>query len=300
MSRTEYLNKTLTKELLEQSYINLGSIKAVARKLSLSPGSIKKYMLQYDLKFKSQVRYNCDHNFFSQDNENSFYIAGFIAADGCVKYKKNSNGKQRYQLQIGLSKKDKDFLEMLRTTMKAESPIRDFLIRNSKRNPNWNDSWKSEITIESEEICKSLKRFNIIPRKSLIYTFPEWMKTHPLKHHFIRGYNDGDGSFYKPKLPNNKYTQQIYFTMRGTPEFLIDVRSILEKECNFDKTRNSPIRISSGHGCLEYGGNGVVCKITNYLYQNANIFLSRKKEIAMQAKTINNCSSLILNEPTCS
>ncbi|MGI0058147.1 MAG: hypothetical protein ACREBJ_00125 [Nitrosotalea sp.] len=283
MSRPEYLDKILTKDALEQSYAELGSLKAVARKFDFDPSSIKKYMIRHGLNFKKQIVYDCDHEFFSRDNEEAFYVAGFVAADGCVKDRKNSSGNIRHELGIGLSKEDKNFLESLRRIMKAETPIRDFLIENSKRNPKWNDCWKSEIIITSNQICEDLKRFNIVPRKSLTYIFPEWMKTHPLKHHFIRGYNDGDGSFYVPKLAEGKITEQIYLSLRGTPKFLTDVRYILEQECNLEE-REKDIRISSGHGCLEYGGNGIVGKIADYLYQDATIYLLRKRDIAMKAK----------------
>ena len=278
MSRPEYLDKILTQEVLEQSYAELGSLKAVARKFDIDSGSVKKYMMRYGLEFKKQLIYNCDHDFFSRDNEHSFYVAGFVAADGCVKDRKNSSGNIRHELGIGLSKEDKSFLEEIRTILKAETPIRDFLVKNSKRNPEWNDTWKSEIIITSKKMCEDLQRFNIVPRKSLIYTFPEWMKNHPLKHHFIRGYNDGDGSFYKPKLKDGRRSEQIYFSLRGTPEFLTDVRYILEQECDLDE-RDKPIRVSSGHGVLEYGGNGVVSKIKGYLYEEATLYLSRKYEI---------------------
>lgn len=281
MSRPNYLDKILTKEVLKQSYMELGSLKSVARKFDVDSGSIKKYMIIHGLDFKSQVRHDCDHDFFSKNNEETFYVAGFIAADGCVKDRKNSSGNIRHELGIGLSKKDKDHLEKIRQLMKAESPIRDFLVKNSKRNPKWNDIWKSEIIITSQKMCEDLARFNIVPRKSLIYTFPEWMKTHPLKHHFIRGYNDGDGSFYIPRLANGRKTKQIYFSMRGTPEFLIDVRHIFEKECGL-KERSKKIRISSGHGCLEYGGNVVIKKIAAYLYNEFNIYLLRKYKIIME------------------
>ena len=94
----------------------------------------------------------------------------------------------------------------------------------------------------------------------------------------MRGYNDGDGSFYIPKLAKNKITEQIFFALRGTPEFLKVYRSILEEKCGL-KTRDTDIRISSGHGVLEYGGNRVVGKIVKYLYANATICLPRKHVI---------------------
>ena len=283
MSRPEYLDKILTKEVLEQSYAELGSLKAVARKFNLDPGSIKKYMIRCGLEFKPQVRHNCDHKFFSRDNEESFYVAGFIAADGCVKDRKSSSGATRPEMAIGLSKEDKTFLEQLRQIMKAEVPIRDFIVKNSKRNPKWNDTWKSDLVITSQQMCDDLRRFNIVPRKSLTYNFPEWLKAHPLKHHFIRGYNDGDGSFFIPELQGGRTVEQVYFSMRGTPAFLKVVRDILEEECQLQE-RHKCIRISSGHGVLEYGGNGVIGRIADFLYQDATIFLERKQDIAMMAK----------------
>jgi hypothetical protein len=275
------VSSMVTKEILEEAYARLKTLKGVGRELKIDSESVALYMDKFGLEYQKQIIYNCDHEFFSRDNEETFYVAGFIAADGCVKDRKNSSGNTRYELGIGLSKEDKDFLEQLRQIMKAETPIRDFIVKNSKRNPEWNDCWKSEIIITSKQMCEDLGRFNIVPRKSLIYTFPEWMKTHPLKHHFIRGYNDGDGSFYIPKLKDGRKSEQIYFSMRGTPAFLADVRYILEQECGLDE-RDKPIRISSGHGCLEYGGNGIVKKITDYLYRDATIYLPRKQEIAIK------------------
>ena len=166
----------------------------------------------------------------------------------------------------------------MRSLLKAETPIRDYLIKNSKRNAKWNDTWACQISITSEKLVKDLAKFNIVPRKSLIYTFPEWLINHPLVHHFIRGYNDGDGSFFVPKLVNGRTVEQVYFSLRGTPKFLEVVRSILEEKCAL-KERTNDIRISSGQGVLEYGGNGIVAKIAQYLYKDAVIWLPRKHEI---------------------
>jgi hypothetical protein len=267
------------KEKLEEAYTRLGSLSLVAKELGGTKEGIRRAMQRHGIEINPLVIHSCDHEFFSRDNEETFYLAGFIAADGCVKEHTNGNS---YQLQIGLGLKDRDFLETLRQTMKAEAPIREFLIKNSKRNPKWNDTWKSEIIITSTRMFDDLKRFNVVPRKSLIYTFPEWMKTHSLKHHFIRGYNDGDGCFHVPKLAENRHTEQVYFSMRGTPEFLREVRDVLEKECDLED-RKKPIRISSGHGTLEYGGNGIIGKIVRFIYQDATIYLPRKYEIALKS-----------------
>ncbi len=282
MSRPKYLNKLLTKENLEQSYIELGSLKAVARKFNIDPGSVKRYMIQYNLYFKPQVRYNCDHDFFSRENEETFYTAGFIAADGCVKERKNSSDNLRYEVQISLAKKDEDHVKIIKNLLKSETPIYNFLIKNSLRNSKWNDSWCSQLTITSKQMVKDLEKFNIVPRKTHIYKFPEWLIDHPYVNHYMRGYNDGDGSFFIGRLNENSAVKQIYFSLRGTVDFLTSYRSILENKCDLE-TRNDTIRKNCGIGILEYGGNSILSKITQFLYKDATIFLPRKRNIAIKS-----------------
>ncbi len=279
------LHLILTKEVLEKTYQDEGSLKAVARKFAVDSGTIKRYMEKFDLEFKPQIRYTCDHDFFSKETEETFYIAGFLAADGCVKKRKSSSGNLRYEIQLSLSKNDEEHLKFIKNSMKIENPIHNFLIKNSKRNIKWNDTWCSQITITSEKMVNDLEKFNIVPAKSLIYRFPLWIINHPLCNHFMRGYNDGDGSFFLSKLKNNRTIEQVYFSLRGTLEFLTIYRSILEDKCNLEK-REKSIRVNTGIGVLEYGGNGVISKISDYLYKDATIYLQRKYDIAMKANNI--------------
>ena len=270
----------LTKDQLEKDYAELQSFRKIGKKYGISNETIRYYMQKFNLQYNELKIYNVDHDYFSRENAEVFYIAGFLAADGCVKRRKNSTGNSgSYELSLALSKKDKDFVELIRTKLQAETPVRDFLVKNSKRNSNWNDVWKSELIITSKKIYDDLTKFNIVPRKSNIYTFPEWLVEHPLVHHYMRGYNDGDGCFHIPKLANGRTEIQIHFALRGTPEFLKVYRTILEQKCDL-KIRDTDIRISSGHGILEYGGNGVVQKIVQFLYRDdIDMFLPRKKKI---------------------
>lgn len=273
MANKSHLGNLLKKDDLEKSYKELGSLKAVGRKYGVASDTIGVYMDKYGLIYSPQVRYNCNHFFFSTDTEQSFYLAGFIAADGCVMSKKSSK-----ILSIGLSQKDRPFLELLVSTIGAENPIKDWIVKNSRQNSNWKDTWKSEVKISSTQICSDLARFNITERKSLTLEFPEWMKDHPLRHHFIRGYNDGDGSFYS-SVSKNKKVKQVFFSLRGTPKFLTSLRAVLEKDLELD-ARETKIRENSNCGVLEYGGNRLVKKIAEYLYNDATICLERKKEAA--------------------
>jgi len=98
----------------------------------------------------------------------------------------------------------------------------------------------------------------------------------------MRGYNDGDGSFFIGKLQEGRTVEQVYFGLRGTVEFLTIYRSILEEKCDLD-IREKSVRVNTGIGVLEYGGNGILSKITDYLYKDATIYLPRKRDIAMKA-----------------
>lgn len=88
----------------------------------------------------------------------------------------------------------------------------------------------------------------------------------------MRGYFDGDGSWF---VGTSKKTDQLFFSLCGTSKFLTVYRSILEYKCDLLK-REKDIRIKSGIGVLEYGGNGVTCKIRNFLYRDAVTFMPRK------------------------
>ncbi len=273
MKKNSYLKNILTKELLEKEFAELKSSKAIGKKIGISGETISRYMEDFGLTPNKKISYNCNHNIFSTDTEDSLYLAGFIAADGCIMSK--GNGKSLF---IGLSNKDKAHLEKIRTALGAENPIHDYDVKTSKQNPKWKDTVTSQLRISSAQIYSDLQRFNITERKTHTLTFPDWMKDHPLRHHFIRGYIDGDGSFYH-SVGKGRKVRQVFFSVRGTTQFLTSLRSILEKDLSLEE-RTKEIRINNGIGVLEYGGNRVCKALAEYLYRDATIYLDRKKEAA--------------------
>lgn len=273
MIKNSYLKNILTKEALEKSYSELRSMTAMAEKFNTTRLTIARHMNHYGIAHKLEPKYKCNEDIFSTDTENSFYLAGFIAADGCIMSKGGSK-----VLSIGLSNKDKSHLEKIKNTLEAENPIHDYDVKNSKRNTKWNDVIKSEIKISSSQIYSDLQRFNITERKTHTLTLPEWIKVHPLRHHFIRGYSDGDGCF-SSSIGRGRKVRQVIFQLRGTAAFLTSLRSILEADLNLEE-RTKEIRFNNGIGVLEYGGNRICKALAEYLYRDATIYLDRKKEAA--------------------
>ena len=130
------------------------------------------------------------------------------------------------------------------------------------------------LVCNSKSMVEDLKRFNIVPAKSKIYDLPEWLITHPLKSHFLRGYFDGDGSIGIRKL---KTQNKLRWALVGNIWFLEKYQQILEKECNIK--HNNIYKRTDTFGQLEYSGNLVVPKICQYLYNNSTFHLDRKYNI---------------------
>jgi len=271
-----------TPEELWKEYQKTNSSKLVAEKFGCTKSGVIDVLKKNGYEVNKLIRYSFNKDFFFIDSEELFYWMGFLAADGCVKKLFGKSKNPRYEISLGLSKKDKDHISMFASDINYNGKIRDSIVKNSERNPKWNDSWKSELKIT---ICKNifdrLSVFNIVPRKSLTYKFPEWLLGHEFLHHFMRGYFDGDGSWY---IGSTKVTPQVFFSLRGTTEFLGVFRSVLEK--NGLPGRDKDIRVNNGIGVLEYGGNGHATKIRNFLYKDATVFMQRKYDTVKDIVTV--------------
>ena len=204
--------------------------------------------------------------FFSKNTPSSFYWAGFIAADGCVGDIKSHGGKYIYKyLSIHLSDLDTSHLNKFKKAISFSSNV---------------SCYKNEckITILSFQIVEDLKRFNIIPRKTLKYIFPEWVVDHKFCNHYMRGYFDGDGTVCTQTMKESN-TSQLRFSLVGTKNFLEVYQKILINSCNI-KTNRKIIPMGRVY-VLQYGGNKISSSIYKYLYSESDnkIRLSRKYKI---------------------
>lgn len=251
---------------LIDSYNKHRSIRKVGLELGISHETARIKLKAFGI-LNKPILYTCNDDLFSQDTPESFYWAGFIAADGCVKL----HNKKYKRLSIALEQKDHIHVEKFKRTISFTGPVH--VIERK-------DCTSSEICISSEKIFDDLARFNIVPRKSLILTFPEWLEKHELVNHFMRGYFDGDGSFYT-SIGKNRTVKQLYFGLRGTKEFLMIYKNILERSCELKPNDKKP-RANSGIFTLEYGGNQKVKTIRDFLYNNSinETRLDRKYNLA--------------------
>ena len=246
-------------------------------------------MKKNNIKINKQIKYYFNENFFKTESEESFYWAGFIAADGCLSdFKMKSRNTINHKLIIGLADKDKCHLELFLKNINSNHPINKRIIKNSNKNNNpkykykYKDSLSVNIVIYSESFFEDLSKFNIIPRKTLKLKFPEWLINHKFVHHFMRGYVDGDGCW---SLRSRKAVKQAVFNIIGTKEFITTFRLILENNNVVPKNDNE-IKMRDKIATLSYEGNRLIPKIRDFLYKDATVYLQRKYDKVKNIQSI--------------
>ncbi len=270
----------IDKDTLIKAYEDSGrSMRATGKILGTSEKTVMRRMKEYGIEWDKKVFYPCNENFFDELNEKSLYWLGFLATDGNV-YKHQYS----YNISIKLASKDKDHIMRFKQNIESLSPVHDYVMKKPK-DPNFikDEYYVSEITITSEKIFNRLGEFNIVPNKTHIYRFPEQLKNHPDVRHFIRGCLDGDGWWREHRNNGKDYTTEIRVGMCGTPIFVREMFDIIKEQCAIE-SGSYYVRKSGKTADFEFCAKADVNYIVGYLYQDATIYLPRKKEIAMKAK----------------
>ena len=127
-----------------------------------------------------------------------------------------------------------------------------------------NSTLDASLAIYSKQLVESIKKQGIHSRKTFTIEKPNIDKN--LMNHFIRGYFDGDGSFsFNP----TKYIIKTQI-VSASDEF---------KRFIIEELRNNNIKINLYSGIkLQIQNKMDNDRFYNYIYNNAKIYLKRKKE----------------------
>lgn len=245
----------------------------IAKLFKVSRAPIRRILKKHNINIRKIGRtkiYSCNENLFNEDSESSFYLAGFIAADGNIRQQKYSK-----ILKISLAIKDKEHLILIKKIIKSNHPLKVYKVKPNKLTKNKTHFKTIELTITSENIFNDLARFNVIPNKTDTYEMPKWIINHPLVNHFIRGYIDGDGSIFqsKRKICSNP---QISMSLIGNYNVLNDINNIFIKNCNINGSLIKHKPTTKHTYRIRYSGNIQLKKIGNFLYKNSNYYMKRK------------------------
>lgn len=197
--------------------------------------------------------HTCDDHFFDEmDCERKAYWLGFIAADGCVRVL----DKGERILRINLQGSDAHHLATLRSDLQATNPV------------GFSGRGQGVFAVNSPGLVAGLARHGIAPRKSLVHRWPHTIPEHLLRH-FLRGYSDGDGSLGITR------DNQAVWTLCGTAEFLSECQQYLARTVAFNA---NALRKNGAIHMMSYGGNRQVARLAHLLYDDATVYLPRKRE----------------------
>jgi hypothetical protein len=216
------------------------------------------------------IMYKYDRDFFQEINtEEKAYFAGFIAADGNIR-------KDFLKMRIELNIKDKEILEKFKTVLGSDLTIKEHF------RPNNHSCY---LDLNSKKICTDLSKIGIIPNKSLILDINFDLIPQELTRHFIRGYFDGDGSINCYTRQNKNY-KEWELSFIGTEKFL----------CKIQEKMNITHKLYTCGNNWRFGikKKQTISEIIDFLYQDATVYLERKKEKAQLFKALNDYQAATL------
>lgn len=202
-------------------------------------------------------KYSCNERFFAKLTAVSAYWLGFVIADGWVTIRKRQGTQQ---FVFGTASKDREHLVKLLTALQA----------NHKVHGPYNGTYNFLIT--SWPLCNDLEQYGVIPRKSLVATFP--IVPAALRPHLMRGLVDGDGSFNRYRRPRKTCSDVFYLTLS-----LVGSHAI----CDAFKAEFGKGSISRKANVYQYSCIGDTAhRALRWMYDRPGPVLSRKKQLLQE------------------
>lgn len=193
---------------------------------------------------KANRKYTLNENYFEKiDNQEKAYFLGFMYADGNVT-------EAQAHCNLTLQKKDKKILERFKTLLNYTGPLHQI---------NRNKAWR--LIICSSKIKKDLINKGCMPNKTFKIEFPLWLRE-DLKVHFIRGFNDGDGSIFISK-------RKLKVSIGGRKDFLKAILNLSKINGHLKKYDYCKIFHLRFHSSF-------AVSFCNWIYKDATIYLERK------------------------
>ena len=207
-------------------------------------------------------KYERNSNVFETiDTEEKAYWLGFLYADGYVNEKDNL-------IIVGLKHEDKEHIVKFQSFFQTNAPYVD-KVNNGGRPYCF-------FRLYDKKMVKDLYTQGLYNKKSLTLE-PNFNMPSELIIHWTRGLFDGDGSIYPHTSP--RAHERYYIGLVGTESILKYTQQVWGVQRKLDYNRSVPKFTI----CRKEEVN----RILHLLYDNSNIFLDRKKNLAYKAIEIN-------------
>lgn len=254
------------------------TIRETSEKFKYSIPTIIKVLNKFKVKRYSKIQLfspELKENYFEDINtEYKAYFLGLIITDGCLLKKE----KGQNLVNLTLQEKDKYIIEAL---------LKDIC---SNKIPTPDGRGCYSVNIISNKMVSDLEKYGLKENKSLSTIFPTNIPNN-LYSHLIRGIFDGDGSFsFYVRKDRKSHTKAIRLC-QGNKKFLEDIIIYLYENKNIEKI--NLFREKDNLWSFAYRKNDSMMKLISFLYDDASIFIKRKKEIADKIK-----NEIVLNMAT--
>lgn len=243
-------------------YQNGMSLEKIGLKYDASRHAIKTVLNKMGVQTRDDShkgrKYTINENYFDEINTpNKAYILGLLYSDGC-------NHRKTNHVNLELQERDKDILDKISEELETNKPL--YFNELNKKSDKWQNTYR--LSICNKHISEVLEEKGVVPRKSLILAFPEWLPDELLPH-FLRGYMDGDGHI--------QCFESRHASFASTESFCLSVQEKL-KDIGIES------RIYNTHNKENSTRILYICKISNivkfldYIYKDAELYIQRKYE----------------------
>lgn len=197
-------------------------------------------------------------NYFDLVNtEKKAYFLGLLAADGTISDKKNT---------VSLSLIAEDGIDLLNELKKEMDSKGKIIIHKDKRH-DYLRRPLCTMQFTNAQTKNALNNLGLHPKKTTNLDYPKINKD--LNRHFIRGFIDGDGSFY--------YKRGILvFSLVGTESILSSIQQILKKELGMEPIKL--IRHKTGVYYLNLAHKKTML-LREWIYKDSSIHMKRKRNM---------------------
>lgn len=219
---------------------------------------VKKGIKLRSMEESSRIRFNITikEDVFDNFTEESLYWIGFISADGTV-YKN--------RLSLGLSKKDKLHVDKFASFLGTNNKKFE-----TKKNMHGKEFFTYGISVSSKKLINRLNELNITANKTFSLDPNKELKN---SKYYWRGIIDGDGCITICNTKRGIYPQiSLVGSYKVIEKFIDFVNSQIINISNKPRKKGNVYTTSMTHN--------KAYKIIEYLYENSNIYLERKKERA--------------------
>lgn len=246
------------------------SIRKISEIVGVERHRISVWLKMSEKETKDLARHEYNEDAFDEiDTPEKAYWLGMIYSDGCTIPTKNV-------VHLTLKNSDKDHLERFAKFLGPTVKV----VRHSEI--------AHRVIISNKKIHDALVLKGCGHRKSATLQFPEkGLIPDELMRHFIRGCFDGDGGLHIETNSRNKKTKSLLFHLTATHDFIKDLKAYMNITNKPNRSSLSPFIVT-----LRVKGNKKPLAILDWLYEDTDLFLPRKKAIYEEFKKIKNVDAV--------